>query len=315
MPDSEVLTLSDPYEHQGLLRNADVRVIVTSPGDYKAQLTRIKLDRLWIQRGRDALPRLFHTAVKTNRIIGFFLADEEQAPFFHSREELLADQIMLYAPETEHHQYSTAACHWGTMSLTPDDLAAAGIAIAGREVIAPTMTQRIRAPAPMVAQVRAFHAAAGNLAATIPDVLALPQVARAIEEELIRAIVRCLTVGQASGERAPGHTRLPVMRRFEQAVNEAEGSPLYLTELCAAIGVSERTLRLHCLEHIGMAPHRYLVLRRMNLVRQALTRANPAVTTVTTIAADHGFWEFGRFAVAYRKLFGEPPSVTLRRMP
>ena len=32
-------------------------------------------------------------------------------------------------------------------------------------------------------------------------------------------------------------------------------------------------------------------------------------------APREAFFELGRFAVAYRGLFGEPPSVTLRRMP
>jgi AraC-like DNA-binding protein len=60
---------------------------------------------------------------------------------------------------------------------------------------------------------------------------------------------------------------------------------------------------------------RYLWLRRMNLVRPALLRADPAVATVTGIATDHGFWELGRFSVEYRALFGESPSATLRRPP
>jgi transcriptional regulator GlxA family with amidase domain len=64
-----------------------------------------------------------------------------------------------------------------------------------------------------------------------------------------------------------------------------------------------------------MSPHRYLALRRMNLVRRALMMADPARTTVTQIATDHGFWELGRFSVAYRRLFGEAPSVTLRNTP
>jgi len=86
-----------------------------------------------------------------------------------------------------------------------------------------------------------------------------------------------------------------------------------LAEICAATGVSERTLRNCCQEHLGMAPIRYLWLRRMHLARRALVKGDPAAATVTGIAMDYGFWELGRFATEYRALFGEPPSATLRR--
>ena len=62
-----------------------------------------------------------------------------------------------------------------------------------------------------------------------------------------------------------------------------------------------------------MGPIRYLTLRRMNLVRRALLRADPSKATVTRIVTDHGFWELGRFSIVYRALFGESPSETLRR--
>ncbi|HEX7565467.1 MAG TPA: helix-turn-helix domain-containing protein, partial [Bradyrhizobium sp.] len=58
---------------------------------------------------------------------------------------------------------------------------------------------------------------------------------------------------------------------------------------------------------------RYLNERRMQLVRLALLRADPAKTTVTQIAMDHDFWQLGHFSVAYRKHFGEPPSATLHQ--
>jgi AraC-like DNA-binding protein len=58
---------------------------------------------------------------------------------------------------------------------------------------------------------------------------------------------------------------------------------------------------------------RYLVLRRMHLARRALLREN-SLATVTQIATDHGFWELGRFAVAYGALFGESPSESLHRL-
>ena len=62
-----------------------------------------------------------------------------------------------------------------------------------------------------------------------------------------------------------------------------------------------------------MGPIRYLTLRRMYLARRELQRAEPSKSTVTRIVTDQGFWELGRFSVAYRALFGESPAETLRR--
>ena len=64
-----------------------------------------------------------------------------------------------------------------------------------------------------------------------------------------------------------------------------------------------------------MGPTRYLWLRRMHLARRALRMADPAATTVTEVATSYGFWELGRFSVAYRSLFGQSPSASLRQGP
>jgi transcriptional regulator GlxA family with amidase domain len=64
---------------------------------------------------------------------------------------------------------------------------------------------------------------------------------------------------------------------------------------------------------IGISPTRYLLMRRLNRVRDALQRANPRDISVSEIARDNQFLEFGRFAVTYRRIFGESPSSTLQR--
>ena len=40
--------------------------------------------------------------------------------------------------------------------------------------------------------------------------------------------------------------------------------------------------------------------------------SDPEMTMVTAVAAQFGFWHFGRFAGEYRRLSGEAPSQTLR---
>ena len=65
-----------------------------------------------------------------------------------------------------------------------------------------------------------------------------------------------------------------------------------------ALSVPERTLRLCCAEFLGVSPVRYYLLRRLNMARSALRRANPETASVAEIARDHQFVELGRFAVA-----------------
>jgi transcriptional regulator GlxA family with amidase domain len=164
-----------------------------------------------------------------------------------------------------------------------------------------------------MSRLRKLHAAIDQLAHDTPDLLEQPEVNRALEEQLIHAMVRCLAEG-ANVETTMGyHRHDAVVARFEEFLEANRDRPLYLTEICAAIGVAERTLRAACQEHMGMGPIRFLTLRRMHLVRQALLRADPSRDTVTRIVTDHGFWELGRFSVAYRGLFAETPSETLRR--
>jgi transcriptional regulator GlxA family with amidase domain len=48
------------------------------------------------------------------------------------------------------------------------------------------------------------------------------------------------------------------------------------------------------------------------MARSALRPADPANASVAEIARTFQFSELGRFAVTYRRVFGEMPSTTLR---
>jgi transcriptional regulator GlxA family with amidase domain len=90
------------------------------------------------------------------------------------------------------------------------------------------------------------------------------------------------------------------------------GEPIYVTDLCKAAGVSERTLETAFKEVMALTPVAYLLRLRLHRVRQALLAAAPGSTTVSAEALDWGFWHFGEFSRAYKECFGELPSETLR---
>src|SRR4051794_7130491 len=311
MPSSMISKFTDPLEYQAFVRAADVRVLVTARGDYEAELSRVDLHQLWMQRSAEKLPRITFTAVHPDRQPLFFLLDADQRDIHHTGLEVPPGTIVAYASAAEHHHRSLGPCRWGSMSLTSEALADIGRTLVGHELKPPAATRLIRPDPAAMTRLLQLHEAAGKLAVDAPDILAHPEVAKALEQQLVRAIVTCLTdPGKVECTR---DGRVSVMRRFQRMLEEKDGWPVYVAELCAEIGVTERTLRTYCHEHLGMSPHHYLWLRRMDLANRVLVRAEPGSTTVTAVANDHGFGELGRFAVSFRKVFGEAPSETLRR--
>jgi AraC family ethanolamine operon transcriptional activator len=115
---------------------------------------------------------------------------------------------------------------------------------------------------------------------------------------------------------ADQHGRQPVPRgqvidTAMEALEQRDREPLTVTQLASIAHISERTLRTVFQDHFGMGPVRYLRLRTLNLVRDALHGADASATTVTQVATEFGVWELGRLAHDYQLLFGELPSETL----
>jgi AraC-like DNA-binding protein len=313
MPWSKVLTFTDPFPYQTAIRATDVELYPTTRGEFRAELTQINLNQLWMQRFHEKLPQVYASKIKPGRrVIGFLTG--KQPAMQHCGMDLSPRDIVISNYDVMHHR-TQGDCHFGAMSLTTDDFDAACRAISGHVFSGSPLKHLVRPDPALMSRLLKLHEMVGQLAKTTPDLLTLPEVARSLEQELIHLMIRCLTEGAASGMTTGGRRHDAIVARFEEFLEANPDTPLYLTEICAAIGVAERTLRVACEEHLGMGPIRYLSLRRMHLVRRALLRADPSAATVTRLATDHGFWELGRFSVSYRALFGESPSESLQRRP
>lgn len=309
---SRVCGFSDPSECQKAFQTADVELLPTAKGRFRAEIAQISMDSLWIHRIHVSLPEVTTVALKRGRKSIGFLTEPNSTPVLHCGLEVLPGDIVVNRSDILH-QRSDANLRYGTMSLPIDNLDAASEAIIGRELPERSHQPIIRPDSALVFRLLKLHKSIGQLAHNAPDILQLPEVRRALENEFIHVMVRCLAEGAVVEPTAGSRRHDTIVARFEEYLEIHTDRPLYLAEICAAIGVAERTLRASCKEHLGMGPIRYLTLRRMHLVRRALMRSDPSNATVTQIVTNHGFWELGRFSVAYRGLFGEAPSDTLRR--
>ena len=296
-------TFTDPIPYQAAIRGAKVELLVTGRGDFHAELTQIDLDRLWIQYGCESLPRVSHAVISSERVPIMFLADTNQPAVHFSGKEVSTAAIVVNGVATTHHLRTSGPGRWATVSLPANDWAALTGPV-DRGLTAGSLASFVQPDRGSMTRLTELHRAIRQLAAAEPKTFSHPEGVRSLEQELMQATMRCLA-GQETEARSRRHHHSAIVKRFEDLLAANCSKSLYLAEICAAVGASESTLRICCEEHLGMGPTRYLWQRRMQLARRALTLADPAITTVTQVAIDHGFWELGRFAVSYRSLFGE----------
>jgi AraC-like DNA-binding protein len=62
-----------------------------------------------------------------------------------------------------------------------------------------------------------------------------------------------------------------------------------------------------------MGPTEYARRWRMQHVHRMLRNGNADAASISAVARRYGFRSLGNFAASYRALYGELPSVTLRR--
>ena len=157
----------------------------------------------------------------------------------------------------------------------------------------------------------AFPAASSRSSDTCSDC-----VAEAIQASLLFAF-RELFEERASSRRPielkSEVNRKALISRAIELINDKSAWESSVPELATVLGVSQRTLLATFQEQLGITPQSYLLNHRHHLARRLLMNSTPHSTTVAAVAMKFGFFDIGRFAGRYFRIFGEHPSETLRR--
>jgi transcriptional regulator GlxA family with amidase domain len=90
-------------------------------------------------------------------------------------------------------------------------------------------------------------------------------------------------------------------------------SRLTLSMVASHAGMPARTLQLAFKSSEGMGPMQWLRQQRLTAARNELLSPRDSCPRVSEIALRFGFVHLGEFSQAYRSMFGETPSETLRR--
>jgi transcriptional regulator GlxA family with amidase domain len=103
-----------------------------------------------------------------------------------------------------------------------------------------------------------------------------------------------------------------VVRRTERFMIDNAASRITVSDVAQHLGISLRSLQAGFRDWRETTPNAFLRRVRLQLVRDELLLASTEAN-VTAVALQHGFSHLGRFSAQYRAVFGEDPSVTLRR--
>ena len=226
---------------------------------------------------------------------------------------LLAGEIMTVTAGERLHTWTVGTCGWGIISISDKELVSYGQALVGRNFALPAGVCRLRPTRGSLQSLVALFNATMRLTEAQPSrPIETEGAARGLEQEAIRILVACLSMGTVQAHEV-AYRSSAIMARLDQVLQNHPHEIPRIPDICAVLGISARTLQASCQQHVGVGPSRYFHLRAMRRAHHALIDAPPGSASVSRIAKCHGFNEPGRFAAAYRKQFGELPSATLRR--
>jgi len=310
MPGSVSSVFGEPEDFAAALRADGVlSVLVTGHGPFRSRLTQVTLHGLCLSAGDEYLPRIAFIATPADTVLVSLPIGSGPWPVWGGM-EMQARDVVTLGPGQRVYARTDGPSRWGVIRILAEDLAQYARAMGGAEFVVPPAA-RWRPPRAALRQLRHFHGAAVRRVEAHSEVLADAEAAHGLEQQIIEALVECLTAGPVEEETRTAARHRAILAQFEDLL---QSEPLLgIADICAALGVSERTLRECCNKHLGMAPNRYRRLRGMQLVHRALRSGSPVASSVTAVARRYGFRDLGGFAANYRALLGELPSVTLRR--
>jgi AraC-like DNA-binding protein len=313
MPGSTTLVLGEPDDYQAALRiDGDVELVVVGRGVFRAQVTQIALPRVRLVAGLEDLARIAFSGVPARRV-RISLPVRSGAALFRDGVLASADEIVIHGPGQRIHERTEGRCRWRIIWFSTQDLVEYGRPMIGAAFGNPFGVDHWRPTHEALRRLNRLHDDAIRMSHDRPLVTAQTDAMRGLEMDLIAILMECMQGAPTDASTRANDRHAEIMGRFEDLLRACPERPPSVADVCAALGVPDRTLRLCCAAYLGMGPRQYMRLRNMHLARRALREADPGSVRISEVAHQFGFDDLGRFTTSYCDQFGELPSVTVQR--
>lgn len=136
---------------------------------------------------------------------------------------------------------------------------------------------------------------------------------RDIDEALVAQVRNALATSVPTPETSMRTQRAAAVACACRFIDSYLSKPIGLAELCTHCGVGVRTLEYGFRQFYDATPIGFIKSQRLSRTHAALARAGAQPTSISATARRLGFTHMGQYAQDYRALFGESPTMTLRR--
>jgi hypothetical protein len=268
MPGSVTSVFSEAKDFEAALgEESCLSLLVTGRGPFRARLTRVTLHRLRLSAGEERLPRIAFIAVRADMILVSLTRGREPAPIWGGV-RIGEDEIMTLGAGQRLHMRTDGPCRWGSIWLPASKLARYGTAMAGAAFAVPTAARCQQLRPAVIRHLRHLHSAGIDAIERRSNAFIDQETAHGLEQQLIEALVECLSNGSAIEADAATREHQEVAARFEALLQAQSERPFRMAEICSALGVSAQTLRLSCAEQLGLGPAEYVRRRQTQWVHR-----------------------------------------------
>ena len=283
------------------------------PGSFSGNLTIIPLGSVLIGYGKYDQPLLQHVAGPPGCMI-VNRPGRGSAPIRHLGRELQDDECFVGGSSSEGEAMSEGVTYPTALSVRLDAWQTGPRWLSDPRSLSVRGTTMRKTGAKWTNAFLDGMAWIVDAVAQYPDTFARTDV-RASLADLLLVRVDALAAGDfpiSEDRQARIHRRMAVQRAREY-VRRNLAEPIRLSHLCRYARTEARALEYGFQDLVGMSPIAYIRTTRLHRARRILRSTAVSHRSISEIALDCGFWHLSQFAVDYKALFGESPSITFRR--